>query len=194
MSKVHSNYSENEDDPDVFESSGDEWKLEEVEQKNKNKRRSSQRLSKKPKLTHVDSSDSEVEAPKQKPKNGVNRKQKSTNNGKSINSTPVNKSNNSGNTFMTGNFLILKKDAQSGDPLKHPCIWKIDGKALLQKYEPFEDDGKIKHRNTSIYTGWSALDKDLYAPINVQVLSHAGQKMVVELNWDQIKDINNESD
>lgn len=52
--------------------------------------------------------------------------------------------------LQTGSFLILKKDAQSGDPLKHPCIWKIDGKALLQKFEPFEEDGKIKHRNTSI--------------------------------------------
>lgn len=44
----------------------------------------------------------------------------------------------------------MKKDVQTGDPSKHPCIWRIDGKALLQKYEPFEDDGKIKHKNTSI--------------------------------------------
>lgn len=50
----------------------------------------------------------------------------------------------------TGSFLVAKKDAQTGDPLKHPCIWKIDGKALLQKYEPFEEEGKIRHRNTSI--------------------------------------------
>jgi hypothetical protein len=52
--------------------------------------------------------------------------------------------------FSTGSFLILKKDAQVGDRNKHPCIWRVDGKALLQKYEPFEDEGKIRHKTTSI--------------------------------------------
>lgn len=101
----------------------------------------------------------------------------------------------------------MKKDVQTGDPSKHPCIWRIDGKALLQKYEPFEDDGKIKHKNTSIvsklifyinflllkflwqYTGWSALDKDLYAPVTVKVHQHSNQQMIVELDWQKIKEI-----
>lgn len=46
--------------------------------------------------------------------------------------------------------MILKKDAQVGDPAKHPCIWRIDGKALLQKYEAYDEDGKVRHKNTSI--------------------------------------------
>lgn len=44
----------------------------------------------------------------------------------------------------------MKKDAQAGDPSKHPCIWRIDGKALLQKYEAFDEDGKVRHKNTSV--------------------------------------------
>lgn len=31
-----------------------------------------------------------------------------------------------------------------------PHVWKIDGKALLQKYIPFEQDGKTLYKNTSV--------------------------------------------
>lgn len=46
--------------------------------------------------------------------------------------------------------MINKKDVQKGDPNCKPCIWRIDGKALLQKYEPYEEDGKWRHKNTSV--------------------------------------------
>lgn len=32
----------------------------------------------------------------------------------------------------------------------NPHVWKIDGKALLQKYVPFEQDGKTLYKNTSV--------------------------------------------
>lgn len=52
--------------------------------------------------------------------------------------------------FQTGSFLILKKDIQAGDPKKkQPCIWRVDGKALLQKYIPFDDNGVLRHKTTS---------------------------------------------
>lgn len=32
----------------------------------------------------------------------------------------------------------------------NPPVWKIDGKALLQKYVPFKQDDKILYKNTSV--------------------------------------------
>lgn len=32
----------------------------------------------------------------------------------------------------------------------NPPVWKIDGKALLQKYIPFTQDGKTLYKNTSV--------------------------------------------
>lgn len=55
-----------------------------------------------------------------------------------------------GDLLQTGSFVILKKDAAGEDPSKHPVIWRIDGKALLQKYEAFDEDDKVLHKNTSI--------------------------------------------
>jgi hypothetical protein len=48
--------------------------------------------------------------------------------------------------FQSGAFVVLKTDFQNGGD---PPIWKIDGKALLQKYVPFEQDGKTLYKNTS---------------------------------------------
>jgi pre-rRNA-processing protein TSR3 len=49
-------------------------------------------------------------------------------------------------SFQSGAFVVLKTDFQNGGD---PPIWKIDGKALLQKYIPFEQDGKTLYKNTS---------------------------------------------
>ncbi|XP_056631212.1 leiomodin-2-like [Diorhabda sublineata] len=232
-----SKYSENEDDPDVYESSGEEWKDIEVK---KNNRRSSKRLSKKPRKTVVEygssEEDSDSEPKKKKSKNGVSKKkvkqeddedheeveaenednedsdkeksEKSSQNSESKVASTTATSNSStrgihrkfipktiySEEYATGSFVILKKDAQVGDPSKHPCIWRIDGKALLQKYEAFDDDGKVRHKNTSIYTGWSPMDKDLYAPVSVDVVQHNNQNLTVELHWDKLKTINTDSD
>ncbi|KAF2880945.1 hypothetical protein ILUMI_25226 [Ignelater luminosus] len=206
MEKYEENYSENEDDPEVYESSGEEW-AEEKEEKKRSNRRSSQRLSKKPKVSHVELSSDEDEDVKPKSKNGIKRQKvdDSTDSNDSSSPTPTSNKNNvrkvpapgskiNASDFVNGGFLILKKDAQLGDSNKQPCLWRIDGKALLQKYEPFEEDGAVKHRNTSIYTGWSAMDKDLYYPVTVKVLQHQGQNMTVELNWEKLKELNNESE
>ncbi|RZC32418.1 uncharacterized protein BDFB_001859, partial [Asbolus verrucosus] len=161
------------------------------------KRRSSRRstrTSKKPRIKRDSStSDSEFDDPKPRKKNGVNKKQKIDNSSPPPVKKTVPKTINS-KDYSTGSFLILKKDAQVGDPNKHPCIWRVDGKALLQKYEPFEDEGKIRHRTTSVYTGWSALDRDLYAPVTVTVKQHSNQTLIVDLNWEKLKEINMDSD
>ncbi|XP_044269211.1 uncharacterized protein LOC123014254 [Tribolium madens] len=192
MSKV-SDFSENEDDPAVYESSGSEWssgaELEPV--RKTTTRRASSRVSKKPRLKSESSSSEIDDDPKPRKRNGVNKKQKIE--------PPVDEQKNLPKTinakdFSTGSFLILKKDAQVGDPKKHPCIWRVDGKALLQKYEPFDEEGKIRHKTTSIYTGWSALDRDLYAPVTVTVTQHRNQILIVDLDWEKLKEINMDSD
>lgn len=250
MSRRHD--SENEDDPEPFESSGDEWDVEEAK-KEESGRRKSARISRKPKRPVVDesasdeddepdisdeedSSDDEEEdlAPKKRkvikksPAKNSPKKQKVSNDDELSNDTNSNisqedkKDKDGGSSdsdssrtnnlpsrgihrkfipktiysedFATGSFVILKKDAQGGDPSKHPVIWRIDGKALLQKYEAFDEEEKVRHKNTSIYTGWSPLDKDLYAPITVDVVRHNNNNLTVEVQWDKLKVINADSD
>lgn len=87
-----SDYSANEDDPEVYESSGDEWEeavevfiiglhlnlknlIPTIFQKKRNKRRTSHRLSKKARIAYSDSSDSDEEDI-QKLVNCINRKTK----------------------------------------------------------------------------------------------------------------------
>lgn len=254
MSRRHD--SENEDDPEPFQSSGDEWDLEQAKKEEGNNRRKSARISRKPKRPVVDESasdedeeepdiseeeeeSSDEEASSKKRKAAANKKggggkgktspkkQKVSNDDELSNDTNSNLSqegkkekegesdSDSSRTntlpsrgihrkfipktiysedYATGSFVILKKDAQGGDPSKHPVIWRIDGKALLQKYEAFDENDKVRHKNTSIYTGWSPLDKDLYAPITVDVIRHNNNNLTVEVQWDKLKVINADSD
>lgn len=50
--------------------------------------------------------------------------------------------------FQSGAFVVLKSDFLNSTT--DPPIWKIDGKALLQKYIPFVQDGKTLYKNTSV--------------------------------------------
>ncbi|KAL3284013.1 hypothetical protein HHI36_018183 [Cryptolaemus montrouzieri] len=159
--------SEHEDDPEPFESSEEEW-TESEKKTTRTRRRTTRKLTKKPRKS-VEINES---SDKNSPNPGIIKK-----------APRVVQSNN----FAVGSFVISKKDAQVGDPQKHPWIWRIDGKSLLQKYEPFEHEGKIRHKNTSIYTGWSPLDMDDYAPVTIDLLEQSNGKVVVELHWDELK-------
>ncbi|CAH1183498.1 unnamed protein product [Ceutorhynchus assimilis] len=88
--------------------------------------------------------------------------------------------------FATDSFVILKKDIKGG-PQARPVIWKIDGKAILQKFEAFDEGDKVQHRITPIYTGWSPLDRELYAPLKVDVKSQFKSNLeVVEVHWNEL--------
>ena len=48
--------------------------------------------------------------------------------------------------LQSGAFVVAKADV-NGD--KDPTLWRIDGKALLQKYLPYKEDGKTLYKSTS---------------------------------------------
>lgn len=48
---------------------------------------------------------------------------------------------------QSGAFVIAKCDMNNGDT--EPTLWRIDGKALLQKYLPVKEDGKTLYKSTS---------------------------------------------
>ncbi|XP_053606523.1 cell division cycle and apoptosis regulator protein 1-like [Plodia interpunctella] len=72
--------------------------------------------------------------------------------------------------FHSGNFVLLKSDVKwDGDTvvskLDELNLWKIDGKALLQKFIPMESNGKTLHKCTCVYSGWNVDNRDNYYPI-----------------------------
>lgn len=72
--------------------------------------------------------------------------------------------------YHSGNFVLLKSDVKwDGDTvtskLNELNLWKIDGKALLQKYIPMESNGKTLHKCTCVYSGWNVDNRENYYPI-----------------------------
>lgn len=86
--------------------------------------------------------------------------------------------------FSSGAFVVLKSDFSNTDD---PPIWKIDGKALLQKYIPYEQDGKTLYKNTSVYSGWNSNSKDKYYAATVVFKQQTRKEHVVEFQRDLIQ-------
>ena len=84
---------------------------------------------------------------------------------------------------MSGAFLVSKSDLADKDT--DPPLWRIDGKALLQKYIPFKDDeGKTLYRNTYTYSGWSINNKNNYYPASIVFKQQSQKEHVVEFQRD----------
>ncbi|XP_021191850.3 serine-rich adhesin for platelets isoform X1 [Helicoverpa armigera] len=79
--------------------------------------------------------------------------------------------------YQSGEFIAIKAELNE----MWPAIWRVDGKTLLQKYEPFEENGKVLYRNISTYTVWNPENKKLYTQVPVKVRSQTHLETIVEL-------------
>jgi hypothetical protein len=80
--------------------------------------------------------------------------------------------------FQKGEFVFDRRDAQNFTT--HP-IWKIDSQRLLQKFEAFEQDGRLLHRALCTYSSWPGRAQHNYTGIAIRYLSSARGKEVVEV-------------
>ncbi|EFO26231.2 hypothetical protein LOAG_02257 [Loa loa] len=75
-----------------------------------------------------------------------------------------------------GTFVVCKADI-----LKEDCpLWRVDNQNLLQKYPPFNLDGKIAYRNSSTYSGWCDQIADSYIVVRVRFIKHSRSESIVE--------------
>jgi len=65
---------------------------------------------------------------------------------------------------------------------KSPCLWRIDGKNLLQKYEPILHQGGSAYRNISTYSSWNLNNKGLYVPIETEFSFQSKSETVVSFD------------
>ncbi|VVC91610.1 unnamed protein product [Leptidea sinapis] len=56
--------------------------------------------------------------------------------------------------YQSGEFITLKSELNE----MWPAMWRVDGKTLLQKFEPFEENGKVLYRNISTIRSQSHLE------------------------------------
>ncbi|KZC12552.1 Glutamine and serine-rich protein 1 [Dufourea novaeangliae] len=78
--------------------------------------------------------------------------------------------------FKSGEFVVMKTDLDE----EYPALWRIDGKTLLQKYEPFKSNGKTLYRNISTYSGWAPQNRHIYQQVPVKFWQQGKTETVVE--------------
>lgn len=57
------------------------------------------------------------------------------------------------NEFQSGDFIICRQDVLQD----WPALWRVDGKTLLQKFEPFQSHGKMIYRSISTVSSSNAI-------------------------------------
>uniref|UniRef100_A0ABD2XCJ4 DUF4211 domain-containing protein n=1 Tax=Trichogramma kaykai TaxID=54128 RepID=A0ABD2XCJ4_9HYME len=84
--------------------------------------------------------------------------------------------------FKSGEFVVIKTDLDQ----EYPPLWRIDGKTLLQKYEPFQANGKTLYRNISTYSGWAPQSRYIYQSVPVKFWQQNKEETIVEFLRDQM--------
>ncbi|XP_043529870.1 uncharacterized protein LOC122539192 isoform X4 [Frieseomelitta varia] len=84
--------------------------------------------------------------------------------------------------FKSGEFVVIKTDLDE----EYPPLWRIDGKTLLQKYEPFKSNGKTLYRNISTYSGWAPQNRHIYQQVPVKFWQQSKTETIVEFLRDEM--------
>ncbi|XP_075214324.1 uncharacterized protein LOC142320438 isoform X3 [Lycorma delicatula] len=72
-------------------------------------------------------------------------------------------------------FVALKQDLVE----EWPTIWRVDGKSLLQKFEPFEQNGETLYKNIPTYSGFS--QDHVYKSVPTRIRSQNRGEIIIEL-------------
>lgn len=78
--------------------------------------------------------------------------------------------------MRTGDFVVALDDMHEELPL----IWRIEGKSLLQRFEPQQQDNMTVYVNTSSYSAWNPTVKQRYTGVDVRVIGCSRTRIVVE--------------
>ncbi|XP_066587201.1 uncharacterized protein [Prorops nasuta] len=84
--------------------------------------------------------------------------------------------------FKSGEFVVIKTDLNQ----EYPALWRIDGKTLLQKYEPFKSNGRILYRNISTYSGWTPQNRHIYQQVPVKFWQQGKAETIVEFLREEV--------
>ena len=91
--------------------------------------------------------------------------------------------------MRTQDFVVPMEDMS----LENPIIWRIEGKALLQKFEPsVQSDGSVIYSNTSSYSAWNPTVKQKFRGVDVRIMACSRTKITVEkIGWTKQKPTEN---
>ncbi|XP_064482415.1 uncharacterized protein LOC135395115 isoform X2 [Ornithodoros turicata] len=80
-------------------------------------------------------------------------------------------------SFKTGDYIMAVEDRNKA----RPPIWRIEGRSLLQRFEPMLADGLVLHRNISSFSAWNSLEQSKYTNITVRIHSNSRSATVVQV-------------